>query len=141
MFFAKRLRIPLSIAFAFVATHNHFVLDRGGNVFKQSAPVIKLPASSTEDEYVGLLGLLNSSTACFWMKQVSHNKGSTVDDRGARQRTEPFEDFFEFTATGLLEMPLASGDYPLHLARSLDSAAQHVAERLPASLCASVVPT
>ena len=34
---------PLSIVFAFVATHNHFVLDRGGKVFKQSAPVIKLP--------------------------------------------------------------------------------------------------
>ena len=27
-----RLRTPLSIAFAFVATHNHFVLDRGGKV-------------------------------------------------------------------------------------------------------------
>ena len=34
---------PLSIAFAFVATHNHFVLDRGGKVFKRTAPVIKLP--------------------------------------------------------------------------------------------------
>ena len=30
MFFPKRFRIPLSIAFAFVATHNHFVLDWGG---------------------------------------------------------------------------------------------------------------
>lgn len=32
-----------TINFAFVATHNHFVLDRGGKVFKQSSPVIKLP--------------------------------------------------------------------------------------------------
>jgi hypothetical protein len=31
----------LSIAFAFVATHNHFVLDRGGKVFKQSAPGVR----------------------------------------------------------------------------------------------------
>ncbi len=61
-------RTPLSIAFAFVATHNHFVLDRGGKVFKQSAPVIKLPAGATKAEHLGLLGLLNSSTACFWMK-------------------------------------------------------------------------
>ena len=44
MFFRDRFRTPLSIAFAFVATHNHFVLDRGGKVFKQSAPVIKLRA-------------------------------------------------------------------------------------------------
>jgi hypothetical protein len=38
---------PLSITFAFVATHNHFVLDRGGKVFNRSAPVIKLPAGAT----------------------------------------------------------------------------------------------
>ena len=63
-------RIALSIAFAFVATHNHFVLDRGGKVFKQTAPIIKLPADATEDDHLALLGLLNSSTACFWMKQV-----------------------------------------------------------------------
>jgi hypothetical protein len=34
-FTASKLRSPLSITFAFVATHNHFVLDRGGKVFKQ----------------------------------------------------------------------------------------------------------
>ena len=69
-----RLRTPLSITFAFVATHNHFVLDRGGKVFKQSAPIIKLPADATEDDHLALLGLLNSSTACFWMKQVFQTK-------------------------------------------------------------------
>ena len=67
---AEKLRTPLTITFAFVATHNHFVLDRGGKVFKQTAPVIKLPPDATEDEHLALLGLLNSSTACFWMKQV-----------------------------------------------------------------------
>ncbi len=70
MFSKDRVRTPLSIAFAFVATHNHFVLDRGGKVFNRSAPVIKLPAGSTEADHLALLGLLNSSTACFWMKQV-----------------------------------------------------------------------
>jgi hypothetical protein len=68
---ADRQRTPLSIAFAFVATHNHFVLDRGGKIFKQSAPIIKLPSDATEDDHLALLSLLNSSTACFWMKQVS----------------------------------------------------------------------
>ena len=60
---SEKLRTPLSIVFAFVATHNHFVLDRGGKVFKQSAPVIKLPPGATEDDHLALLGLLNSSTA------------------------------------------------------------------------------
>ena len=33
MFFSKRFRIPLSLVFAYIGTHNHFVLDRGGKVF------------------------------------------------------------------------------------------------------------
>ncbi|MGN7158136.1 BREX-2 system adenine-specific DNA-methyltransferase PglX [Dietzia cercidiphylli] len=65
----NKLTTPLSITFAFVATHNHFVLDRGGKVFKQSAPVIKLPVGASEDDHLRLLGVLNSSTACFWLKQ------------------------------------------------------------------------
>ena len=81
-FYRERFRTPLSIAFAFVATHNHFVLDRGGKVFKQTAPVIKLPADATEEDHLALLGLLNSSTACFWMKQVFHDKGSSGIGRG-----------------------------------------------------------
>lgn len=73
-------RTPLSIAFAEVATHNHFVLDRGGKVFKQTAPIIKLPESATEDDHLALLAYLNSSTACFWMKQVCFPKGTTTGD-------------------------------------------------------------
>ena len=67
----------MSIAFAEVATHNHFVLDRGGKVFKQTAPVIKLPEGASEDDHLALLGVLNSSTACFWLKQVCHDKGGS----------------------------------------------------------------
>ena len=39
MFFQERFRTPLSVAFPFVATHNHFVLDRGGGVFNRSGPL------------------------------------------------------------------------------------------------------
>ena len=77
-----KLRTPLSITFAFVATHNHFVLDRGGKVFNRTAPVIKLPESATEDDHLALLGVLNSSTACFWLKQVSHDKGNRAVNVG-----------------------------------------------------------
>src|SRR3546814_17845446 len=71
---ANKQKTPLSITFAFVATHNHFVLDRGGKVFNRTAPVIKLPADASEDEHLGLIGLLKSSTACFWIQQVSHKQ-------------------------------------------------------------------
>lgn len=80
MFFVNRFRTPLSITFAFVATHNHFVLDRGGKVFNRTAPVIKLPANATLDDHLALLGLLNSSVACFWLKQVVFDKGGGGED-------------------------------------------------------------
>ena len=125
--YAARLRTPLSIAFAFVATHNHFVLDRGGKVFKQSAPVIKLPAGATEDEHLALLGLLNSSTACFWMKQVFHNKGATSDSGVLQADPEKFR--FEFDGTKLLRFPIPelSDDQRralVALSRSLDETAR-----------------
>ena len=121
------------IAFGEISTHNHFVLDRGGKVFNRTAPVIKLPAEATEDEHLGLLGLLNSSVACFWLKQVCHNKGSTVDQHGARQRTAPFEDFYAFNSTKVAEFPLIDAR-PLDLACRLDTLSSERAATLPDAL-------
>jgi hypothetical protein len=135
---AARARVQLSIAFAFVATHNHFVLDRGGKVFKQSAPLIKLPADATADDHLGLLGLLNSSTACFWMRQVCHSKGN--GGIGGGIAAEPWEKFLEITGTHLQSFPLAA-PAPSDLARALDTAAQCLAANLPEAICASGVPT
>jgi hypothetical protein len=116
------------IAFAFVATHNHFVLDRGGKVFNRSAPVIKLPASATEDDHYALLGVLNSSTACFWMKQISHDKGGGTDS--GKMQSDPAKVAFEFSATGVAQLPLptvppAARTELVTLARALDELAQH----------------
>lgn len=130
---AGKLATPLSITFAFVATHNHFVLDRGGKVFNRSSPVIKLPASATEDDHLGLIGLLNSSTACFWLKQMFHNKGSTVDQHGARQRTSAFEDFYEYTGTGVGKFPVPDVR-PIQLSRTIAELAAERYQRFPASL-------
>jgi hypothetical protein len=130
--YVNKLRTPLTITFGEIATHNHFVLDRGGKVFKQTAPVIKLPTVSSEDEHLGLLGLLNSSLACFWFKQVCHNKGSTVDQHGARQRTAAFEDFYALNSTKVSEFPL-SEQRPEAIARALDTVARDVEVCLPAA--------
>src|SRR5690606_35740805 len=118
------MRVPLSITFAFVATHNHFVLDRGGKVFNRSAPVIKLPEGATEDEHFDLLGVLNSSIACFWLKQVSHDK---------RKDGEFWETFYEFTGTKLEEFPLPAMR-ARELTRRLDELAQARAEQAPAAV-------
>ncbi len=121
-FMPSRYQHPYRITFAEVATHNHFVLDRGGKVFKQTAPVIELPAVAGEDAHLGLVGILNSSAACFWFKQVCHNKGSTVDGQGARQTTVEFENFYQLAGTRVKEFPLPE-DRPLTLARVLDQCA------------------
>ncbi|MCZ2096658.1 MAG: hypothetical protein LC121_10400 [Anaerolineae bacterium] len=130
---ASAYATELSICFAFVATHNHFVLDRGGKVFNRSSPVVKLPAGTGEEPHLELLGLLNSSVACFWMKQVFHNKGSTVDQHGARQRTDAFEDFYEHTGNGLKDFPVPT-ERPLSLARHLDALATGLGSSQPGSL-------
>jgi hypothetical protein len=115
----RKLRTPLSIAFAFVASHNHFVLERGGKVFNRSAPIIKLPPDATEDDHLGLLGLLNSSTACFWMQQTFHNKGGPG---GGSSKDEKWHDFYEFSGTGLQRFPVTELR-PTKLAAQLDKLA------------------
>jgi hypothetical protein len=126
-FHPERFRGP-AIAFAFVATHNHFVLDRGGKVFKQTAPIIKLPATATEDDHLALLAYLNSSTACFWMKQVCFNKG--VGGIGGGISDEEWELRFEFDGTKVNRIPLpdysdtsaAAARWMLRLVNDLSSA-------------------
>ena len=128
--YGARLDRPLTIAFAEVATHNHFVLDRGGKVFKQTAPVIKLPAGSSEDEHLGLLGLLNSSVACFWFQQVCHNKGGPG---GGSSKDEKWHDFYAFNSTKVAEFPLVD-QRPIELARRIDDLAQHFGAASPSAL-------
>ncbi|WP_033947816.1 BREX-2 system adenine-specific DNA-methyltransferase PglX [Streptomyces sp. CNQ431] len=135
---------PLSIMFAFVATHNHFVLDRGGSVFNRHAPVIKLRDGAAEEDYVRLLGLLNSSTAGFWLKMASHNKGegggARVEAGYAVMGSEAWKDHYEFTGTKLQEFPLPT-DYPTALATELDALAQQLSATSPTALAATDTPT
>ena len=138
--YAAKLRTSLSITFAFVATHNHFVLDRGGKIFKQSALVVKLSETADEQEYLRLLGVLNSSAAALWMKMSSHNMGSTVDSQGARQSTLPFEDFFQFNGRNIERFPLPTA-YPIEIATRLDALAQQLAICTPSATADSAVPT
>ncbi|XVV37725.1 BREX-2 system adenine-specific DNA-methyltransferase PglX [Streptomyces sp. CA-100214] len=133
----ERFSVPFSLAFPFVATHNHFVLDRGGKVFNRTAPAIKLGADASEDQHLELLGVLNSSTACFWLKQVSQDKGNRGGERSTGRYA--WESFYEFTGTKLQEFPLPER-LPLTLGRMLDSAASEIALFEPDAVAAEQVP-
>lgn len=122
---ASKYKTPLSITFAEVATHNHFVLDRGGKVFKQTAPVIKLPEGSTEDQHLALLGLLNSSVGNFWGRQVFMAKGGDqVGTEGARVSKNPWEDRLQRDGSKLQRFPIPKGyRSTIALASAIDSLA------------------
>lgn len=134
-------RTPLSIAFACIASSNHFVLDRGGKVFKQSAPVIKLPVGSSENDHLALLGLLNSSVACFWMKQVFYPKASGTKDID-KVGLLPENNRYDFSSTGMLSFPVPAGwqnPETTGLARTIDTINQERAQLTPAVvLCQSI---
>jgi hypothetical protein len=121
--YRERFETPLSIAFAKIATHNHFVLDRGTCLFSDGTPVIKLAAGATEDDHLALIGLLNSSTACFWMKQVFHCKGSQGVNEGMKSAL--WEQFYEFDATKAKLFPvLANSAKVIPYAAQLDALAR-----------------
>ena len=131
--YVSKLRSPLTITFGEIATHNHFVLDRGGKVFKQTAPVIKLPAGAGEDEHLGLLGLLNSSVGCFWLKQVCHNKGGGGINEG--HRGDKWEFFYAFNSSKVADFPLVES-MPVDITTCLDRQARQIADHSPTALLA-----
>lgn len=126
----RRIRTPLTITLGEVASHNHFVLDRGGKVFKQTAPIIKLPAQATVDDHLGILGLLNSSTACFWFKQVCFQKDTKSG----------WDERFAFDGTKVGQFPLVA-QRPTAKAREIDRLTTHYASLLPGQMLLASVPS
>ena len=87
--------------------------------------------------------MLNSSTACFWLKQNSHNKGEGGGarvDAGYAARGEPYRETYEFTGTTLQDYPLP-GVLPLERGRILDGLARDLALHEPSAVCAAGMPT
>ncbi len=125
----ERNRTSGAIAFAEVVSHNHFVLDRGGNVLKQTAPMIKLGADATLDDYLAILGLLNSSTACFWLKQVCFPKDGTSQ----------WDERYQHSSSKVENFPLPEGRSP-ELSRQLDALGRRYGECLPGNAFQKSVP-
>ena len=125
---------PFSITFSNVATHNHFVLDRGGKVFDSHAPVVKLSQTAKELDYVELLGILNASIACFWLKQVCFPKGGDhIGTEGARVTKNRWEERFEFDTTKLRQFPVPNKK-PAQVTELIQTEAELRAKLLPDQL-------
>ena len=96
------------------------------------SPVIKLPLGASLDDHLRVLGLLNSSIACFWLKQNSQNKGNGGIGGGIGD--EDWEPRYEFTGT----MPRASHCQPIdHCNQRKFSTTSPIASASVTSCCCS----
>ncbi|MGW1267505.1 BREX-2 system adenine-specific DNA-methyltransferase PglX [Streptomyces sp. NPDC002491] len=142
--YRSKLSAGKLIAFPLVATHNHFYLQREVIPSKHSVTVIKLRDEASLEENQGLLGLLNSSAVCFWLQQVSHNKGegggARVDAGYSAMGSEAWKNTFEFTGTKLQELPLPA-EYPRKLGATLDALARQAAAASPSVVVEKETPT
>ncbi|MCX6928373.1 MAG: BREX-2 system adenine-specific DNA-methyltransferase PglX, partial [Verrucomicrobia bacterium] len=123
-----KYQVPLSITYGFVATHNHFALDRGGKVFNRTAPVIKLLKSATEQNHLVLLGLLNSAAACFWARQTFFPRGGFAEGK--------WQERLNWNCTPLGRLPLPKG-MPATFGCELDGLAQDLKSHAPAGVLAT----
>ena len=114
-----RHRTPLALTWAYKHTGVNFALSRGGCVFNKHAPFLKL-ASEELPTYLKLAAVLNSSVACFWLKQVCQDTG--VGGIGGGIGDEAWEPRYEFGAGRVGSVPLADG-VGHGLAAALDSLA------------------
>lgn len=117
-----RARVPMSVTLAEIATHNHFALDRGSGVFGRTAPIIKLPETATPADHLEVLGILNSSSAGFWLRQVCFPKRGDGIGRGIA--TEPWEFRFEFDGAKVSQLPLPA-NRPHNLAAVIQGTTQN----------------
>ncbi|WP_433151902.1 BREX-2 system adenine-specific DNA-methyltransferase PglX [Actinomadura nitritigenes] len=134
----KRWSSKLGIMMTLVATHPQFALRRDSTLATQAVTFLRLRDSAQEDDYLGLLGLLNSSMACFWLKQVSHSKGNATAASGMPD--QPWSWNWEFTGTKLQEFPLPQR-LPVERAKEMDDLSHKLADNRPSSVVAREVPT
>lgn len=133
MFFKNRLH-ELAVRFSDIATHLH--VARAGQVLSSShAPSLVF---DTDEHLISALGLLNSSTACFWVKQNSHSKGNATAASGIPD--QPWSWNWEFAGKTLQGYPLPK-ELPLARGRSLEALAHRLGEHSPSAVIARGVPT
>jgi hypothetical protein len=114
-----------TFAFSEVSSHNHFFHDRGEYLFSRSANIIQFPVGTVESDLAGLLGVMNSSIACFWLKQVSQIKTQTtgMDSDSWRLRRQ-------FNGTKLEKLPIPE-ELPINIGMHIDKLAANASCHMP----------
>ncbi|MCA2249966.1 BREX-2 system adenine-specific DNA-methyltransferase PglX [Mycobacterium intracellulare] len=133
-----RVGWPFSLAYPNLATHNHFALDRKGRVFNPHAPFIQLRVDASIERYQELLGYLNTSVVCFWLKQNSHDRG--VGGIGGGIGDEAWEPRYEFTGATLKRLPIPAS-LPSDRGEVIDRLSQELSNPVLRALEETSAPT
>jgi hypothetical protein len=121
---ANKYRIPKSIVYADIATHLHVAFTDERIAFDSTAPVIKLPPSASVSRHLELAGVLASSSACFWLKQICFPKGGDhVGQEGARVRRSLWDERYAFNGTNIERLPVPN-DWPLKVTERIEERAR-----------------
>ncbi|MDL4820778.1 BREX-2 system adenine-specific DNA-methyltransferase PglX [Actinomadura opuntiae] len=134
----ERYETPLSLTYAEIASHNHFAFDRGGRVYNQTAPVIKLKSADDVSVHTAILAILNSSVACFWLKQVCQTKANATASSGIAD--QPWSWNFQFSATKVDRFPLPE-QLPVELGIKMDALAREFEHSSASRISEEDVPT
>jgi hypothetical protein len=107
----------------YIATHIHFHYSENPTIFNQHCPVTCLTNNTPENNYL-LCGLLNSSAALFWLKQVCFSKRES--EEGAK------DTYFEFAGGKVQQLPV-----PGSIGQALNGKPTSLADRVEklASVC------
>lgn len=104
--YPARLAAQGIAVFRKISTHNHCVRDTEGRLFREACHSISGSDPATLEKVVASL---NSTVGCFWLKEMSYNKGEGGGARvaaGFAARGEPFRDTYEFAGGTLGNFPL-----------------------------------
>jgi hypothetical protein len=110
-----KITAPLTIVYPEIATHSHFLVQRRGLLFTQTAPLVLLKTDRLDDNLL-CSSVLNSSAVLFWLKQVCFNKGAGEDEE---------RDRFEFAGGKVEQLPV-----PKAIAEALEGKSNRLAEKL-----------
>ena len=132
---ADKFKTPLAIAVAFLSTHNECAFLRNRWICNRTAPMVKLHVEPTEARYKGLLGVMNSSVACFWLKHTLMDRGG--GGIGGGLATETWEKFFEHDGGKLEGLPVTES-LPVDLSERLVAAAESRSGQRPFAVLSRV---
>ncbi len=134
IFFQARFNVICAVSFPYVATHNNFAIQKGHYLNNRHCPLLVLNGSNETE----ILGMLNSSVGCFWMKQIFFPKGGDqVGREGARVRKTMWDERYEFDATKLASFPIPVYQ-PTHLPAALVAASTDLQVHASAAVLATL---